>query len=61
MRRIRKFTSNFLVCILCMTTIITQIHMVSAEETEDAPTEEVVQETTITAPKKVGRPSKKTS
>ena len=46
MRRIRKFTSNFLVCILCMTTFITQIHMVSAEETEDAPTEEVVQETT---------------
>ena len=29
-----------------MTTFITQIHMVSAEETEDAPTEEVVQETT---------------
>lgn len=46
MRRIRKFTSNFLVCILCMTTFITQIHMVNAEETEDAPTEEVVQETT---------------
>lgn len=46
MRRIRKLTSNFLVCILCMTTFITQIHMVSAEETEDAPTEEVVQETT---------------
>ena len=46
MRRIRKFTSNFLVCILCMTTFITQIHMVSAEETEDAPTEEAVQETT---------------
>ena len=45
MRRIRKFTSNFLVCILCMTTFITQIHMVNAEETEDAPTEEVVQET----------------
>ena len=35
MRRIRKLTSNFLVCILCMTTFITQIHMVSAEETED--------------------------
>lgn len=46
MRRIRKVTSNFLVCILCMTTFITQIHMVSAEETEDTPTEEVVQETT---------------
>ena len=46
MRRIRKLTSNFLVCILCMTTFITQIHMVSAEETEDTPTEEVVQETT---------------
>lgn len=46
MRRIRKLTSNFLVCILCMTTFITQIHMVNAEETEDAPTEEVVQETT---------------
>lgn len=46
MRRIRKFTSNFLVCILCMATFITQIHMVSAEETEDTPTEEVVQETT---------------
>ena len=46
MRRIRKLTSNFLVCILCMTTFITQIHMVSAEETEDIPTEEVVQETT---------------
>ena len=46
MRRIRKLTSNFLVCILCMTTFITQIHMVTAEETEDAPTEEVVQETT---------------
>lgn len=46
MRRIRKFTSNFLVCILCMTTFITQIHMVSAEETEDTPTEEVVQKTT---------------
>ena len=45
MRRIRKLTSNFLVCILCMTTFITQIHMVSAEETEDTPTEEVVQET----------------
>ncbi|EEC89314.1 Cna B-type domain-containing protein [Holdemanella biformis] len=29
-----------------MTTFITQIHMVSAEETEDTPTEEVVQETT---------------
>lgn len=29
-----------------MTTFITQIHMVNAEETEDAPTEEVVQETT---------------
>ena len=46
MRRIRKITSNFLVCILCMTTFITQIHMVSAEETQDAPTEEVVEETT---------------
>ncbi len=46
MRRIRKLTSDFLVCILCMTTFITQIHMVSAEETEDTPTEEVVQETT---------------
>ena len=46
MRKIRKLTSNFLVCILCMTTFITQIHMVSAEETEDIPTEEVVQETT---------------
>lgn len=46
MRRIRRLTSNFLVCILCMTTFITQIHMVSAEETEDTPTEEVVQETT---------------
>lgn len=46
MRRIRKLTSNFLVCILCMTTFITQIHMVSAEETQDTPTEEVVQETT---------------
>ena len=46
MRRIRKLISNFLVCILCMTTFITQIHMVSAEETEDTPTEEVVQETT---------------
>ena len=46
MRRIRKLTSNFLVCILCMTTFITQIHMVNAEEIEDAPTEEVVQETT---------------
>ena len=46
MRRIRKFTSNFLVCILCMTTFITQIHMVSAEETDDTPTEEVVQKTT---------------
>lgn len=46
MRRIRKLTSNFLVCILCMTTFITQIHMVSAEETDDTPTEEVVQETT---------------
>ena len=46
MRRIRKLTSNFLVCILCMTTFITQIHMVSAEETEDIPTEEIVQETT---------------
>ena len=46
MRRIRKITSNFLVCILCMTTFIIQIHMVSAEETEDTPTEEVVQETT---------------
>lgn len=46
MRRIRKLTSNFLVCILCMTTFITQIHMVNAEETENAPTEEVVQETT---------------
>lgn len=46
MRRIRKLTSNFLVCILCMTTFITQIHMVNAEETEDTPTEEVVQETT---------------
>ena len=46
MRRIRKLTSNFLVCILCMTTFIAQIHMVSAEETEDTPTEEVVQETT---------------
>ena len=46
MRRIRKLTSNFLVCILCMTTFITQIHMVSAEEIEDTPTEEVVQETT---------------
>lgn len=46
MRRIRKLTSNFLVCILCMTTFITQIHMVSAEETEDTPTEEVAQETT---------------
>lgn len=46
MRRIRKLTSNFLVCILCMTTFITQIHMVSAEGTEDTPTEEVVQETT---------------
>ena len=46
MRKIRKLTSNFLVCILCMTTFITQIHMVSAEETEDTPTEEVVQETT---------------
>lgn len=46
MRRIRKLTSNFLVCILCMTTFITQIHMVSAEETEDTPTEKVVQETT---------------
>lgn len=46
MRRIRKLTSNFLVCILCMTTFITQIHMVSAEETENTPTEEVVQETT---------------
>lgn len=46
MRRIRKLTSNFLVCILCMTTFITQIHMVSAEETEDTPSEEVVQETT---------------
>ena len=46
MRRIRKLTSNFLVCILCMTTFITQIHMVSAEETQDAPTEEVVEETT---------------
>ena len=46
MRRIRKLTSNFLVCILCMTTFITQIHMVSAEETEDTPTEEVVQEIT---------------
>lgn len=46
MRRIRKLTSNFLVCILCMTTFITQIHMVSAEETADTPTEEVVQETT---------------
>ena len=46
MRRIRKLTSNFLVCILCMTTFITQVHMVSAEETEDTPTEEVVQETT---------------
>ena len=45
MRRIRKLISNFLVCILCMTTFITQIHMVSAEETEDTPTEEVVQET----------------
>ena len=45
MRRIRKLTSDFLVCILCMTTFITQIHMVSAEETEDTPTEEVVQET----------------
>lgn len=45
MRRIRKVTSNFLVCILCMTTFITQIHMVSAEEIEDTPTEEVVQET----------------
>lgn len=43
MRRIRKLTSNFLVCILCMATFITQIHMVSAEETEDTPTEEVVQ------------------
>uniref|UniRef100_UPI003FEEB9A2 Cna B-type domain-containing protein n=1 Tax=Holdemanella porci TaxID=2652276 RepID=UPI003FEEB9A2 len=29
-----------------MTTFITQIHMVSAEETENTPTEEVVQETT---------------
>ena len=29
-----------------MTTFITQIHMVNAEETEDTPTEEVVQETT---------------
>lgn len=46
MRRIRKLTSNFLVCILCMTTFITQIHMVNAEETENAPTEEAVQETT---------------
>lgn len=46
MRRIRKLISNFLVCILCMTTFITQIHMVNAEEIEDAPTEEVVQETT---------------
>lgn len=46
MRRIRKLTSNFLVCILCMTTFITQIHMVNAEETEDTYTEEVVQETT---------------
>ena len=46
MRRIRKLISNFLVCILCTTTFITQIHMVSAEETEDTPTEEVVQETT---------------
>lgn len=46
MRRIRKLISNFLVCILCMTTFITQIHMVNAEETEDAPTEEFVQETT---------------
>ena len=46
MRRIRKLTSNFLVCILCMTTFITQIHMVNAEETDDTPTEEVVQETT---------------
>ena len=46
MRRIKKLTSNFLVCILCMTTFITQIHMVSAEETEDTPSEEVVQETT---------------
>ena len=46
MKRIRKLISNFLVCILCMTTFITQIHMVSAEETEDTPTEEVVQETT---------------
>lgn len=46
MTRIRKLTSNFLVCILCMTTFITQIHMVSAEETEDTPTEEVVQEAT---------------
>lgn len=46
MRRIRKLTSNFLVCILCMTTFVTQIHMVSAEETQDTPTEEIVQETT---------------
>lgn len=46
MRRIRKLTFNFLVCILCMTTFITQIHMVNAEETENAPTEEAVQETT---------------
>ena len=46
MRRIRKLTSNFLVCILCMTTFVAQIHMVSAEETQDTPTEEIVQETT---------------